>query len=163
MYIFNGQDALSYYDGSTITVYTEINPPTGLAVAAQGTTGSTAYSYRVSAINAVGESLASTAVAIANGNQTLSATNYNKLTWDTVSGAVSYNIYGRKATGLTETYMATVSELVYNDTGDDIPSQFSLPQLTQLLVSSVQWEFLLSYFLLLVIHLPITFILWWNW
>jgi len=127
LYIFNGKDALSYYDGTTITTYTEISPPTGLAVAPQGTTGSTAYSYRVSAINSVGETLACSAVAIANGNQTLSSTNYNKLTWNTVSGAISYNVYGRKATGLTETYMATVSELVYNDTGDDIPSQSILP------------------------------------
>lgn len=127
MYIFNGQDSMSFFDGSTITVYTTMDPPTNLVVAAQGTTGAVAYSYRVSAINEVGETLASSAVAIANGNGTLTATNYNKLTWDTVAGAKSYNIYGRKATGLTETYMATVSELLYNDTGEDTPSQSILP------------------------------------
>jgi len=119
VFIFNGVDALSYYDNSTITTYTEINAPTGLAVAPQGSAGSTAYSYRVSALNAAGETLASSAVAIANGNATLNATNFNRLTWNTVAGATSYNVYGRKATGKTESFMTTVDVLTFDDKGED--------------------------------------------
>lgn len=124
---FNGSDDLRVYDGSTITVYTALTTPVSLAVVATGTTGSTAYSYRVSAFNAQGETLACTAVNIANGNATLSSTNYNKLDWTAVTNAVGYNIYGRKATGLTQTYMTTVYTNTYNDTGADTPSTSMLP------------------------------------
>lgn len=128
VYGFNGQDPLWKYDGTNITVYTSLTTPTGLAVTATGTTGSTAYSYRVSAFNSVGETLACTSVAIANGNATLSATNYNALSWSAVSGATGYNIWGRKATGLGETYMGTVyGVVVYKDQGGDEPSLSLLP------------------------------------
>jgi len=128
LYGFNGQDNLWKYDGTTITTYTALTTPTGLTVAAQGTTGSTAYSYRVSAFNSVGETLACTSVAISNGNATLSATNYNKLNWSAVSGATGYNIYGRYATGLAETYLGTVYGVItYNDQGQDDPSLSLLP------------------------------------
>lgn len=134
LYGFNGVDPLWKYDGTTITTYTPITTPTGVAVTPQGTTGSTAYSYRVSAFNDLGETLASTSVAIANGNATLNATNYNRVTWSAVSGATGYNIWGRKATGLGETYLATVyGVLLYNDNEADAngnliqPSLFELP------------------------------------
>lgn len=127
VFIFNGDSNLSYYDGSTVTTYTALSTPTGLGVTATGTTGSTAYSYRVSAFNAVGETLACVSVAIANGNATLSASNYNALTWTTVTGATGYNIWGNKATGLGETYMATVYTNSYNDNGADSPSLTFLP------------------------------------
>lgn len=128
MFTFNGQDALTKYDGTNITTYSALTTPTGLGVTATGTTGSTAYSYRVSAFNSIGETLASTSVAIANGNATLSATNYNALAWSAVSGATGYNIWGRYATGLGETYMGTVyGLLVYNDKGQDDPSLSLLP------------------------------------
>lgn len=128
VYIFNGQDALSKYDGSAITVYSALTTPVNLVVTPTGTTGSTAYSYRVSAFNSIGETLAIASVAIANGNATLSATNYNALTWDAVTGATGYNIWGRYATGLGETYMGTVyGLLVYNDKGQDDPSLSLLP------------------------------------
>lgn len=128
MFTFNGQDALTKYDGTNITTYSALTTPTGLGVTATGTTGSTAYSYRVSAFNNIGETLACTSVAIANGNATLSATNYNALAWSAVSGATGYNIWGRYATGLGETYMGTVyGALVYNDKGQDDPSLSLLP------------------------------------
>ena len=128
VYGFNGADALWKYDGTNITVYSALTTPTGLGVTATGTTGSTAYSYRVSAFNSVGETLACASVAIANGHATLSATNYNALAWTLVAGATGYNIWGRKATGLGETYMGTVyGVVVYNDQGGDTPSLSLLP------------------------------------
>lgn len=122
VYTFNGTDNLTKYDGSTITTFSTINKPTSLTVAAQGSTGSTDYSYRVTSFNTTGETLACTAVAISNGNATLSSTNYNKLDWDSMAGASGYNIYGRVAGGLGEMLMATVYTNTYNDTGADTPS-----------------------------------------
>lgn len=120
LYGFNGVDSLWKYDGTNITTYSALTTPTGLSVTATGTTGSTAYSYRVSAVNDVGETLACTSVAIANGNATLSATNYNALSWSAVSGATGYNIWGRKATGFGESYMFTVyGVLTYRDQGEE--------------------------------------------
>lgn len=133
VYFFNATEVLRYSNGTTITTFTALTTPVGLTVAAQGTTGSTAYSYRVSAFNSVGETLACAAVAIANGNATIDVTNYNKLDWTATSGATGYNIYGRTATGLGETYLATVYTNTYNDTattsaGDYLsPSNVTLP------------------------------------
>lgn len=128
VFIFNGVDALSYYDGSSITEYSALTTPTGLGVTATGTTGSTSYSYRVSAFNSVGETLACASVTISNGNATLDATNYNALAWSAVTGATGYNIWGRTATGLGETYLGTVyGVVVYNDKGQDDPSLSLLP------------------------------------
>lgn len=125
---WNGQDALWKYDGTNITVYTALTTPVGLAVAAQGTTGSTAYSYRVSGFNSTGETLAAASVAIANGNASLSATNFNRVTWTALSGATGYNIWGRYATGLGETYLGTVYGFTtYDDKGQDDPSLSIIP------------------------------------
>jgi hypothetical protein len=128
VYGFNGVDALWKYDGTTITQYSALTTPTGLGVTPTGTTGSTTYSYRVSAFNSIGETLACTSVSTATGNATLSATNYNALAWTVVTGATGYNIWGRYATGLGETYMGTVyGVVVYNDKGQDDPSLSLLP------------------------------------
>jgi len=128
VYGFNGVDPLWKYDGTTITTYSALTTPTGLGITVVGTAQSTAYSYRVSAFNSVGETLACTSVAITNGNATLSATNYNALAWTAVTGATGYNIWGNKATGLGETYMGTVyGVIVYNDQGGDAPSLSLLP------------------------------------
>ena len=128
VYGFNGVDPLWKYDGTTITTYSALTTPTGLGITVTGTAQSTAYSYRVSAFNSIGETLACTSVAITNGNATLSATNYNALAWTAVTGATGYNIWGNKATGLGETYMGTVyGVVVYNDQGGDSPSLSLLP------------------------------------
>lgn len=121
IYIFNGTDKLRYYDGSGITTYTEISTPTGLTVTAKGTTGSTTYSYRVEALNNTGRTAACARVTITNGNETLSTSNYNELTWNAVSGADAYNVYGRTPTGAEEQYLATVYTNSYKDTGVDVP------------------------------------------
>lgn len=127
VFIVNDTDGLSYYDGSTVTQFTELSTPTNLTVTATGTTGSTDYSYRVSALNDAGETLSTSAVSISNGNAELSATNYNALNWDDVSGATSYNVYGREATGLGETYLTTVYESEYDDKGARTPSSTLFP------------------------------------
>ena len=122
VYTFNGTDNLTKYDGTSITVFTEIDVPESLAVTPTGSAGSTAYSYRVSAYNETGETLACTAVAISNGNATLNSTNYNALSWDAVADAEGYNVYGRNASGLGEMLMESVVTNAYNDKGSDTPS-----------------------------------------
>ena len=128
IYVFNGTQNLSYYDGSTITVYSALATPATPNVAVVGTTGAKTYSYRVSAFNSVGETLASTADTVTNGTSSLSASNYNTVTISAVSGATGYNIWGREATGLGETYLDTVyTTAVYKDQGARDPSITLLP------------------------------------
>ena len=128
VYGFNGVDNLWKYDGTTITTYTALTTPTNLTVTPTGTPGTTTQSYRVSAFNDQGETLAIASVATTTSNATLSATNYNALAWDAVASATGYNIWGREATGLGETYMGTVyGVVVYNDKGQDNPSTSLLP------------------------------------
>lgn len=127
MFIHNGTDNMKYTDGVTITTYTAIITPLGLAVVATGTAGTTPYSYRVEAFNATGKSAACARVQIANGNAVLSITNYNKLDWTAVAGASGYNVYGRTATGLTEVFLATVYTNTYNDVGGTLTASI-LPQ-----------------------------------
>lgn len=112
------------------STYTALTTPTNLTVTPTGSAGTTAYSYRVSAFNANGETLACTSIATTTGNATLSASNYNALAWTAVAGATGYVVYGRKATainGIGETKMTTVATNAYNDTGTDTPSQVVTP------------------------------------
>ena len=114
----------------TAATYTALTTPVGLTVTPTGAAGSTAYSYRVSAINANGETLACTSVATATGNATLSASNYNALAWTAVASATGYVVYGRKASsinGIGETKLTTVATNAYNDTGADSPSSILTP------------------------------------
>ena len=133
VYLFNGQDPLRKYDGTTITTYTALATPTGLALTNEGTPGTTTYSYRVSAFNSVGETLACVSVSTALGTASPNATNYVKLTWSAVSGATGYNIWGRYATGLGETYLATVyGVLEYKDNEADSNGNLITPSLSLL-------------------------------
>lgn len=82
-------------------------------VTPQGAAGSTAYSYRITGLNADGQSLASTAGTTSTGNATLDATNFNRVTWTPLPGAVSYRVYGRKAN--VELFLAEVQATTYDD------------------------------------------------
>jgi len=127
LFTFNGVDELTYYNGSTITAYTALTTPVGLAITPTGTTGHTTYSYRISAFNSAGESLACTTVNSTTGTSSLNATNYNALAWTATSGATGYNVWGREATGLGITFMATVFTNSYKDQGQDDPWITLLP------------------------------------
>lgn len=128
VYIFNGSDNLRSYDGSTVSTYTAISAPSSsLTLNVTGTSGSTNYSYIITAFNSQGETLGSTALTTSSGNATLSTSNYNALSWGAVANADGYNIYGRTATGFGESYMATVYTNSYNDQGQDTPSTTILP------------------------------------
>ena len=81
-----------------------LNAPTGLTVTATGTPGSTHYQYQVAPLDSDGGvGAAITAVAITNGNATLSSINYNALSWSAPSGTApdAYAVYGRSSGSMT--------------------------------------------------------------
>jgi hypothetical protein len=82
---------------TTVAYAAGIDPPTtGLAVAKTGTASGAAnkvYRYVVTSVNAAGsESVASAVVASTSANA-LSVTYGNTVSWNTVTGAVYYNVY----------------------------------------------------------------------
>jgi len=82
----------------------------------------TAYYYRVAAVNASGgTSLASTETSLTTGNSTAN-TNTLTVKWHSVAGAVNYKVYGRTTGG--ELFMATVAAptLQWVDDGSVTPS-----------------------------------------
>lgn len=97
-----------------------LSAPT-VSVTNLGSTGATTYGYRVSAINSVGETLASSTVTTTTGNASLTGSNYNRISWTRVLGATGYKVYGR--TSGSELLMATVTTAThYDDTGGVTPS-----------------------------------------
>lgn len=99
--------------------------PTTLAAVASGTGGTLAtatYFYKATAVNAFGESIASTEASAAVTGPTGKVT----LTWDTMVGATSYKLYRSVSTN-TEVFLTTVATPGYVDTGSIVPSGASAP------------------------------------
>lgn len=101
---------------------TSITAPTGLTPTAHSSTAvDTYYSYTVTAVDAVTgeESIAATPVSIQNNNISINAGS-NSLTWNVVTGASSYNIYGA-----TPQYGAVVpSGVLYGFLGTSLGNNF---------------------------------------
>jgi hypothetical protein len=98
-----------------------VDTPDNFAVTPQGTSGSTTYRYRVTAIQ--DETFLESAFAQAEtntGNATLDATNFNRLTWDAVADAFRYNIY--KEDGGLWGFLATTESLQFDDIGEFLPN-----------------------------------------
>lgn len=88
--------------------------PTGGFLAA-----STAYYYKVTALNPVGESTPSTEVTVTTG---AGSTNSNTLNWAKSTGATGYKIYRGTASN-AELYLATVGDVAtYVDNTNTTPS-----------------------------------------
>lgn len=77
------------------------------------------YYYRVSALNALGESLASTETSIVVPEGT--ETNIVTVKWAAVTGATGYRVYGR-TTGAEELIAEVGDVLEYIDTGEITPA-----------------------------------------
>lgn len=139
LYILNGKDPLSRTtDASTITVFSSVTDPAGgtLTVAQQGSAGTSSYSYSYTLVTSYGESNPVTNVTIANGNATLSASNYNLLTITRSSdtNVTGYNVYGRTGGASGTNYWLTFipqtasGSATYSDTGAASPdTSFSAP------------------------------------
>lgn len=85
------------------------------SLSTHGTTGTTHHSYVVTALLGSLEGAPSAEVTITTSNATLNTSNYNVVTWPAVTGASSYNVYGR--TLGAETLIANTAALTYNDQG----------------------------------------------
>ena len=108
--------------GQSTILATTLTTPTNAAFSTDSTGGSlvpATYYYRVSAINAVGETLASTETSQVVG----AGTNTNTVTvnWGAITNATGYKVYGR-TTG-AELLIATVGAVTtYIDTGSVTPA-----------------------------------------
>lgn len=129
VYISNGVDNMSYFNISTgnMVIYSALTTPGTPTATGTGLTGSNyTYYYRVSANNAVGESAASTAdtEAVSTVRESwASASQYVTVTWSSVVGATSYNIYVGTVAG-EEQFLATTTGLTYRDDNTVTPNTF---------------------------------------
>lgn len=131
VYIYNGVDNLSYLDldSETITTYTTLDTPTISSVVKTGLVGTTyTQYYRVSANNAVGESIASAVGSVTIGkirDAWILNTDYIDVTWGAVAGATSYTVYtGDTAT--TTNDLITVTGVTYRDDGSLAVNPFKI-------------------------------------
>ena len=134
---FNGTFALTGVPDSTHFQYAQTGanesgtPSTGAFTAlwgyAHGATGSTAYRYKIVSVDAnMGYSAASAQITVANGNSTLSTSNYNWITWNPVP-AVMYWIYSDKGLGGVLTCVGTAFTTGYSDFGMAYPCTADAP------------------------------------
>lgn len=97
VYIVNGIDTLKKYDGASIFSFTQLSKPTGVTCTnLSGVSGTFTRAFRISAFNAVGETIASDSTLILNTPQDLTTTTL-RLNWTTSSPAsavLGYGIYG---------------------------------------------------------------------
>lgn len=133
LYIGNGVDKLTRYDGSTLSRYTALSTPawdgTPLTRGAGLSAGAFTYYYRITAQNAVGETIASTeqSITVNKDRDIWSATNeYIQLDWGDVAGALKYIIYFSDASGY-EVKLTEVQASTYQDNGDETPNPYIEP------------------------------------
>jgi len=108
-----------FNDSTQITYYQKLSTPTNLNISTIGTSGSTQYSYKISAFNEYGETTV-TSITTSNGNSTLNSSNFNRIKWNTVNLCLGYKIYGRTLN--SEQLLATVVDSYYDDIGSAMPN-----------------------------------------
>jgi hypothetical protein len=128
LFLENGTDPLTYYDGSSIQSFTAINPPNAPTVTRTGTTGSYTYSYKITAVTAAGETTGSTEGHSDLNVATLDSSSYMTVSWAAVTNAIGYNVYGRKNTSWTfMKYLEGNGSTTYLDKGSDTPYEATTP------------------------------------
>lgn len=94
-----------------------LTAPSAPTITNVGTAGATSYSYKVVAMHRHGSTEASSAGSTATGNATLTAGNYNLISWTAVDYATAYVIY-RTVGGATTGIIGIVGEVTsFRDTG----------------------------------------------
>lgn len=109
-YVTNGNEPLVKYNGSELLTFATLSSPTGVGLSnISGATGNSTWSWRVSALSDVGETLASTSLSFASLPLDLTTTAIN-VDWSAVSAAsgvlTGYSVY-RGLPG-EETYIASI-------------------------------------------------------
>lgn len=128
LYLVNGTDPLTYYDGSSITSFTAINAPNAPTVTRTGSTGTYTYSYKITAVTAVGETTPSTAGTQVANVAELDTSTYMTVSWSAVTNAIGYNVYGRKdGTWYFIAYLEGNGSVSYVDKGQDTPNELVIP------------------------------------
>ena len=122
MYLYNGWDNIVRYNGTTVLrTYTALSTPTTNSIAKTGLAGTSqpyTYRYRVSAVNDIGYTIASTALTITadrTRNQ-FDSTNFITFKWNAVTGAVRYDIFVGQTAG-EESYIDSAETTTYEDKG----------------------------------------------
>lgn len=94
-----------------------LSTPSAPVITNIGTTGATSSSYKVVAITLTGTTDASAAGSTTTGHATPNGSNFNRITWTAVSGAIGYWIF-RTAGYATQGRIATVGAVTtWDDTG----------------------------------------------
>lgn len=131
VYIANGFNVLTKYGGVSISSFTQLSRPTGVqATNLSGISGTFTRSFRISAFNAVGETIASDAVLVSNTPQDLTTTTI-RLNWTTSSPAsavLGYGVYGFDQGDERLITTVDASTLRYDYQGTPEPSQLVFPQ-----------------------------------
>lgn len=128
LYLVNGTDPLTYYDGTSITSFTAIAAPNAPTVTRTGSTGTYTYSYKITAVTAVGESTPSTAGTQVANVAELDTSTYMTVSWSAVTNAIGYNVYGRKdGTWYFITYLEGNGSVSYIDKGQETPNELVIP------------------------------------
>lgn len=130
LYLGNGYDNMAYYDinAGTLTTFSALSVP-GSLVAPTRTglaTGSYNAYYKITAVNQIGESVASAEMSVSGGiNKTRDnwtvGTDYLTMSWGAVSGAVRYNIYYSDSSG-AQVFLDSSATTSYIDTGVAFPN-----------------------------------------
>lgn len=135
LYINNGKDNLSYVDLTTmatspaIITYSALSTPGTVSLARTTlTAGSYNVYYKITAVKAsIGETAASAEATITvNKPRTSWKTDFSEhvdLSWSTVTGADSYNIYYADTTG-QEIWIDSTSSTSYSDYGQTTPNPY---------------------------------------
>lgn len=131
LYISNGVDKLTRYNGSVLIRYTEISAPTGLAgVKNILAVGSYHNYYKVTALNDVGETMGSAEIDVPTNKPRnswiVTANERIDLSWSAVTGATRYQIYFSDESGkqllLAET---STTDVTFQDDGTATQNPFT--------------------------------------
>lgn len=131
LYVYNAVDNLAYVNltDDSINTYTALATPGAPTVTMNGATSTGfTYYYRITANNAVGESIASTSGSDTTNkprDNWIENTDFMALTWSSVAGALSYTVYvGDNPANCYELY--TTTGLAFTDYGTLAYNPFKL-------------------------------------
>lgn len=119
LYIVNGVDSMSRYNGTVLTTYTEINAPANLSGARGSLSDGSISEYaEVTAVNDIGETVGSTEAVVKVNKIRDQWTTGEKITWswNAVSGATGYQLYISESAG-RECLVASITGTSYVDDG----------------------------------------------
>lgn len=132
LYLGNGTDAMAYVDISTLTIttFTALAVPGSLVAPTRSGLAAGSYNayYKITAVNTIGESVASAEMSVSGGiNKTRDnwtvGTDYLTMSWGSVAGATRYNIYYSDAPGV-EVFLDSSATTSYIDTGVATPNPY---------------------------------------